>query len=245
MYGHAGWLREQICNYMCPYARIQSTLIDGDSLVIAYDGARGDPRGARPRRADPASVGLGLHRLHAVRAGLPTGIDIRNGLQNECIGCAACIDACDDVMRKMDYPTGLIRYATQRRGAGPGTAREMLRRVLRPRVLIYGALLSAAGTAFVVGLAMRSPVGMDVIRDRGVMARLGEDGRVQNLYRDAADEPHRAHDALRAGRRGPAGLVVDGSRVFEVPPGEVHWPFTLRLRCRGRSGAGSRRGRSR
>ena len=229
MYGHAGWLREQICNYMCPYARIQSTLIDGDSLVIAYDGARGDPRGARPRRTDPASVGLGSCTDCTLCVQVcPAGIDIRNGLQNECIGCAACIDACDDVMRKMDYPTGLIRYATSN-GVAQGLGKaEMLRRVLRPRVLIYGALLSAAGTAFAVGLAMRSPVGMDVIRDRGVMARLGEDGRVQNLYRVQLMNRTERTTRYELGVEGLPGLVVDGSRVFEVPPGEVR-PFTLRL----------------
>ncbi len=229
MVGHAGWMREQICNYMCPYARIQSTLIDGDSLVIAYDSARGDPRGARPRRTDPASVGLGSCTDCTLCVQVcPAGIDIRNGLQNECIGCAACIDACDDVMAKMDYPKGLIRYATSNGVAQGLSMAQMLRRVLRPRVLVYGALLSAAGTAFAVGLALRAPVSMDVIRDRGVMARLSEDGRVQNLYR--VQLMNRTERAARytLGVEGLPGLAVDEQRTLDVQPGEVK-PFTVRL----------------
>ena len=222
LYGNAGWMREQICTYMCPYARIQSTLIDGDSLVIAYDSARGDPRGARPRRTDPASVGLGSCTDCTLCVQVcPAGIDIRNGLQNECIGCAACIDACDDVMRKMDYPTGLIRYATSN-GVARGLGRqEMLRRVLRPRVLAYGGLLAAAGTAFAVGLASRAPVHMDVIRDRGVMARLGEDGQVQNLYRVQVTNRTERVARYRLGVDGLPGITVEGRPELLLAPGEA------------------------
>ena len=118
-YGNAGYMREQVCKYMCPYARFQSALIDKDSLVIAYDAGRGESRGSRSRKADPKELGLG----DCVDCSLcvqvcPTGIDIRNGLQNECIGCAACIDVCDDVMGRMNYPPGLIRYATEHGVAG-------------------------------------------------------------------------------------------------------------------------------
>ena len=113
-YGNAGWMREQVCKYMCPYARFQSVMFDQDTLIITYDRERGEPRGARARSADHKARGLG----DCVDCGIcvqvcPTGIDIRNGLQYECIGCAACIDACDQVMDRMHYPAGLIRYATQ------------------------------------------------------------------------------------------------------------------------------------
>jgi cytochrome c oxidase accessory protein FixG len=201
-------------------------------MIISYDTARGEPRGSRPKSLGHAALkdagkGECIDCTLCVQV-CPTGIDIRKGLQYECIGCAACIDVCDGVMDKMGYPRGLIRYATQNGIAQQWTREQMLRRVLRPRVLVYGALLSAAGTAFAVGLAMRSPVGMDVIRDRGVMARLGEDGRVQNLYR--VQLMNRTERTMRyeLGVEGLPGLVVDGSRVFEVPPGEVR-PFTLRL----------------
>jgi cytochrome c oxidase accessory protein FixG len=229
LYGHAGFMREQICKYMCPYARIQSTLIDGDSLVIAYDAARGEPRGSRPRRTDPQSVGLGSCTDCTLCVQVcPAGIDIRNGLQNECIGCAACIDACDDVMRKMDYPTGLVRYATSH-GVEHGLTRtQMLRRLWRPRVLVYGALLSAAGTAFAVGLALRTPVGLDVMRDRGVMARLGDDGRLENLYRVKVTNRSERATEVRLSVVGPSGLEIDPAAPLKLAPGEAH-PMSLRL----------------
>jgi cytochrome c oxidase accessory protein FixG len=112
-YGNAGYMREQICKHMCPYARIQSALIDMDSMVIAYDEQRGESRGSRSRGADPAALGLGdcIDCTLCVQV-CPTGIDIRKGLQSECIACAACIDVCDQVMEKMDYPKGLIRYTS-------------------------------------------------------------------------------------------------------------------------------------
>ena len=113
-YGNAGWMREQVCKYMCPYARFQSVMFDKDTLVITYDAGRGEPRGARSRKADAKATGLG----DCVDCGIcvqvcPTGIDIRKGLQYECIGCAACIDGCDQVMDRMGYPQGLIRYTTE------------------------------------------------------------------------------------------------------------------------------------
>ncbi len=222
LYGHAGFMREQICKYMCPYARIQSTLIDGDSLVIAYDNARGDPRGARPRRTDPKAVGLGSCTDCTLCVQVcPAGIDIRHGLQNECIGCAACIDACDDVMKKMDYPTGLIRYATSN-GVEQRLARaQMLRRLWRPRVLVYGALLSVAGTAFALGMALRTPVGLDVMRDRGVMARLGEDGRLENLYRVKLTNRGERATEVRLSVQGLQGAEIDHAAPVRLAPGEV------------------------
>ena len=143
-YGNAGWMREQVCKYMCPYARFQSVMFDPDTLIVTYDGKRGEPRGARSRKVDPAAAGLG----HCVDCEIcvqvcPTGIDIRKGLQYECIGCAACIDACDQVMTRMDYPPGLIRYATQNSLAQNYDLRQAARRVLRPRVLAYTAILCA------------------------------------------------------------------------------------------------------
>jgi cytochrome c oxidase accessory protein FixG len=218
-YGNAGFLREQICKYMCPYARFQSTLIDADSLVIAYDTARGDPRGSRSRKADPQALGLG----HCIDCTLcvqvcPTGIDIRNGLQNECIGCAACIDVCDDVMAKMGYPAGLIRYATDNGVREGWSRRQMLARVWRPRVWIYGLLMLAVGAAFVAGLVLRSGHRVDVERDRGALARVVEDGWVENSYR--------LHVGNRTGQpmiacidvAGPAGVVLAGERTLRVAP---------------------------
>ena len=183
-YGNAGYLREQMCKYMCPYARFQSALIDMDSLVIAYDAGRGEARGSRSRQADPKSMGLGdcIDCTLCVQV-CPTGIDIRNGLQNECIACAACIDVCDDVMGKMGYAAGLIRYSSGNAIANAWSPRQMLGRVGRPRVLIYGALLLAMSVVFVISLSLRQGFLVDVIKDRGTLARVVGNGHIENVYR--------------------------------------------------------------
>jgi cytochrome c oxidase accessory protein FixG len=143
-YGNAGWMREQVCKYMCPYARFQSVMFDKDTLIVAYDSARGEPRGSRGRKVDPSVAGLG----HCVDCEIcvqvcPTGIDIRDGLQYECIGCAACIDGCDQVMDKMGYARGLIRYASERSLAAGSTAPARAVRIVRPRTLVYASILVA------------------------------------------------------------------------------------------------------
>ncbi len=120
-YGNAGWMREQVCKYMCPYARFQSAMFDPDTLIISYDRDRGEPRGSRKRTEKSGDIGMG----NCVDCQLcvqvcPTGIDIRNGLQYECIGCALCVDACNSVMKKMQYPQGLIRYTTEKDRASDG-----------------------------------------------------------------------------------------------------------------------------
>ncbi len=229
-YGNAGYMREQICKYMCPYARFQSTLIDADSLVIAYDGGRGDPRGSRSRKADPKSIGLGdcIDCTLCVQV-CPTGIDIRDGLQNECIGCAACIDVCDDVMGKMNYPPGLIRYATDN-GVRQGWSRaQMLRRVWRPRVWIYGLLMLAVGTAFVAGLALRSGHRVDVERDRGALARVIEDGWIENSYRVVVGNRGGREARFRVEVEGLAGAVLVGDPTLSLAP-YASAPAVLSLR---------------
>jgi cytochrome c oxidase accessory protein FixG len=183
-YGNAGWMREQVCIYMCPYARFQSAMFDADTLVITYDARRGEPRGSRSKSADPRAAGLG----DCVDCGIcvqacPTGIDIREGLQYQCIGCAACIDGCNQVMDRMGYPRGLIRYSTPRAMEGRFTRRQVLARVLRPRVLVYGAVLAGIVAAAAVGLALRVPLKVDVIRDRAALAREVEGGRIENVFR--------------------------------------------------------------
>lgn len=186
-YGNAGWMREQVCKYMCPYARFQSAMFDHDTLIVTYDGARGEGRGVRPR-SDTAeqyrAKGLG----DCIDCGLcvqvcPTGIDIRNGLQYECISCSACIDVCNNVMDKMHYPRGLIRYSTPNGLAQKLSSKAMIGRVLRPRVLIYTAVLFAISTAVLGSLITRTPFKVDVVRDRGALARLVGQGQVENVYR--------------------------------------------------------------
>jgi cytochrome c oxidase accessory protein FixG len=221
-WGNAGFMREQVCSYMCPYARFQSALIDRDSMIITYDAGRGDPRGSRSKKADPAQLGLGS----CIDCGLcvqvcPTGIDIRNGLQAECIGCAACIDVCDGVMDKMGYAQGLIRYSTER-GVSEGLSRaQMFKRVLRPRVLIYGALLAAVGIAFVASLALRSPFHVDLIKDRNTLARQVEDGRVENVYRLQLMNGAESTGHFHVSASGLPGLTLVGDAELDVAAAQI------------------------
>jgi cytochrome c oxidase accessory protein FixG len=183
-YGNAGWMREQVCKYMCPYARFQSAMFDPDTLVVTYDPARGEPRGSRSRKADTKALGLGACvDCNICVQVCPTGIDIREGLQYECIGCAACIDGCDEVMDKMGYPRGLIRFSTENALRNKWGWREIIARVLRVRVLVYTGILAAIAIAGGVSLYMRVPVKMDVMVDRASMAREVDDGHIENVYR--------------------------------------------------------------
>jgi cytochrome c oxidase accessory protein FixG len=159
-------------------------MFDQDTLVITYDEARGDPRGARRKGVVPASVGKGDCTDCGICVQVcPTGIDIRNGLQYECIGCAACIDACDQVMDRMEYPRGLIRYSTENALRQHWGRKEILRHVVRPRTLIYGAFLVLITFAMIAGLAMRTDLRVDIIRDRATLAREVSDGQIENVYR--------------------------------------------------------------
>jgi cytochrome c oxidase accessory protein FixG len=190
-YGNAGWLREQVCKYMCPYARFQSAMFDKDTLIVTYDRQRGEPRGAQT--AD-GSKGDCIDCTMCVQV-CPTGIDIRNGLQYECIGCAACVDACNSVMEKIDLPAGLIRYSTDQAMASKWSPRQIGARVLRPRVLIYTALLALIVLGFGVALALRTPLKLDIIRDRGSMGRETSEGLIENVYRlqimNTGEQAHR------------------------------------------------------
>ena len=176
-YGNAGWLREQVCTYMCPYARFQSAMIDKDTLIISYDEERGEPRGARKKNVDPKQSGLGdcIDCTICVQV-CPTGIDIRDGLQYQCIGCAACIDACDDVMEKMGYPKGLVRYTTENILSGK------TRHIFRPRIFVYGLILAVITIGAFASILGRSPIALDVIRDRNSLFRETNEGLIENVY---------------------------------------------------------------
>ena len=182
-YGNAGFLREQMCRQICPYARFQFVMFDPDTLIIAYDTERGESRGARAKGVDPHSQGLG----DCVDCGIcvqvcPTGIDIRNGLQNECIGCAACIDACDTVMDKLDYPRGLIRYSTENAVSKRYTPMDIVRRAFRPRVMIYSGILFVLSGVTAWSLATRVPLKVNVLKDHGTLSREADDGGIENTY---------------------------------------------------------------
>ena len=182
-YLFAGFMREQVCKYMCPYARFQSVMFDPDTLIITYDPERGETRGARKKGVDAKAAGLG----DCVDCGLcvqvcPTGIDIRNGLQYECIGCAACVDVCDQVMDKVGLRRGLVRYSTENAMARHLSKKEILAHIIRPRILLYTAILVLITGLSAWFLAHRIPLKVDIIRDRSVLAREADDGRIENVY---------------------------------------------------------------
>lgn len=183
-YGNAGFMREQVCKYMCPYARFQSVMFDPDTLIISYDRERGEPRGHRAKNTDPGTAGLGdcIDCSICVQV-CPTGIDIRNGLQYECIGCAACIDACDTVMDKVGYPRGLIRYTTENALAHVYPETEIRKRIRRPRVLMYTAVLMLVLGTTLTFLFTREPVKLNISRDRNTLVREIADGWLENTYR--------------------------------------------------------------
>jgi polyferredoxin len=263
-YGNAGFLREQVCKYMCPYARFQSAMFDRDTLIISYDDTRGEPRGPRrkgtrvlSRISTPAvAAPIGIDRYpyphplhspegrggvivdlrsttHSIEAGdcvdcdacvqvCPTGIDIRDGLQIECIACASCIDACDAVMDKMQYPRGLIRYTTENMLAGKP------RHVLRIRTLVYGGLLLALLGTFLWGVTHRTPVIVEILRDRYALYRETSNGEIENSYAlklvNKTDRAMRLHIALENDH----ALHIVGKTDIDVTAGQVaNVPLTL------------------
>ena len=220
-YMQAGFLREQVCKYMCPYARFQGVMFDPDTLVITYDPERGEPRGARRKGVDAKAAGLG----DCVDCGLcvvvcPTGIDIRKGQQYECIGCGACIDACDPVMDKVGLPRGLIRYTTENALAKHWTPKEVLAHLVRPRIILYSVILIGIVVASAWSLATRVPLKVDVIRDRSLLAREADDGRIENVYNlkimNTTEEPKRYTLSVE----GMEGVELAGERVVTVGSAE-------------------------
>ena len=169
---------------MCPYARFQSVMVDKDTFLVTYDKVRGEPRGSRSKSADHAALGLGdcVDCSICVQV-CPTGIDIRDGLQYMCIGCGACIDACDQVMEKVDYPKGLIRYTTERAMLDKESNQSAIKHIFRPRVIFYTSFITLLASAFLFSLATRNPLRVDVMRDRGALAREVEGVRIENIYR--------------------------------------------------------------
>ncbi len=223
-YGFAGFMREQICKYLCPYARFQGAMFDPDTLIITYDESRGEPRGSRGKKVDYKSAGLGT----CVDCGLcvqvcPTGIDIRNGQQYECIGCAACIDVCDGVMDKMGYERGLVRYSTLNGMKNQWTKAEQIRHIFRPRVLIYTSILIIVLAALFYGIWSRAPFKVDVLRDRTTLARVVEDGAVENIYRLQIMNATEEKQVYRVQVSGLDKARIIPDETVRIEPTEAEW----------------------
>ena len=223
-YGNAGFMREQVCKYMCPYARFQSAMFDHDTLIVTYDSERGEPRGSRSRQVALSQSGLGS----CVDCSLcvqvcPTGIDIRQGLQYECIGCGACADVCDGVMDKMGYDKGLVRYTTQNALTNHWDTAAMLKRVFRPRVLVYTAILWTLIFALGISLWLRTPMKVDVLRDRGTLARITPDGNLENVFRLQIMNATEVSQNMFIQVRGAPGLALTSGAHVEVLPAQSRW----------------------
>ncbi len=219
-YGNAGFLREQVCMYMCPYARFQSAMFDQDTMVIAYDEKRGESRGSRKRNIDYKQKGLGdcINCTMCVQV-CPVGIDIRDGLQYQCISCSACIDACDEIMDKMSYPRGLISYTTENNLNGTPT------HVWRPRIFVYGGILLAIFIGVGLSISNRSMAEMDVIRDRNSLFKEPKIGLVENVYQlrimNLDSQPHN-YDLTVTGIEGlklikDQDIQIDKGSIITVP----------------------------
>ena len=220
-YGNAGWMREQVCLYMCPYARFQAAMFDKNTLVISYDEERGEPRGSRKKDVDYKEQGKGacVDCTLCVQV-CPTGIDIRDGLQYQCIGCAACVDVCNEVMDKMGYERNLISYTTE------NALHDKKESFFRPRVIIYIVLLTAITMALFTSIAQRVPLGLDIIRDRNSLYRETDEGMIENIYTlkvmNMDLKPHRYSLAVGGVeglivKKPKSGIVVDAGGVLNYP----------------------------
>ena len=229
-YGNAGYLREQVCKYMCPYARFQSAMFDKDTLIVGYDGERGEPRGPRNKNVDHRANGLGdcIDCSLCVQV-CPTGIDIRKGLQYECIGCGLCVDACNNVMDKVKYPRGLIRFGTQNGIAQNLSQSQMVRRVLRPRVLLYSSVLVVLTMGMLISLVNRTPLKVDVVRDRAALSRIVAGGKLENVYRLQIMNATESTRHYTIGAHGIDGVSVITDATIDIGPAESRW-VSVRLR---------------
>ena len=217
-YGMAGFLREHMCKYICPYAQFQFVMFDRDTLIIAYDAERGEARGSRGKNVDPRAAGLG----DCIDCGIcvqvcPTGIDIRDGLQLECIGCAACIDACDQVMDKMNYPRGLIRYSTENAVAQHYTRPQIIRRAFRLRTLVYLVAFLTLSAAVAWSLATKVPLKVGIQKDRSVLYREGDSGAIENTFQMHLTNASEQDRSFRISVQGLPGIRLQGTDTASVP----------------------------
>ncbi len=217
-YLNAGWLREQVCLFMCPYARFQAAMFDVNTLIVSYDPRRGEPRGSRKRFSDNDETSLGdcIDCQLCVQV-CPTGIDIRDGLQYQCIGCALCIDACDSIMEKMQYPKGLISYTTENRLNGKTS------RILRAKVIGYVIALMVMCSLLGYQLFNRIPLKLEVIRDRGQLYTTNNLGHSENNYTLKIINMSREAQVYEIGVSSDSleNLTINNNNHHKVDSGEV------------------------
>lgn len=210
-YVNAGFMREQVCIYMCPYARFQSVMYDADTLAVTYDFNRGEPRGKKRKKSEEEQKPLG----DCVDCSLcvqvcPTGIDIRDGMQYQCIACALCIDACNSVMDKLERPKGLIRYATENEIEGGKT------HIFRPRLVGYASMLILMISVLSYAIISRTPFELDIERDRGSLYRITPDDTVQNSYTLKLMNMSQMPQQYEIRVEGIDNLIFDGEKIHNM-----------------------------
>lgn len=223
-YGNAGWLREQVCIYMCPYARFQSVMFDEDTLVISYDEKRGESRGKRSRKTDHKAAGLGdcIDCRHCVNV-CPVGIDIRDGLQYECVACGACVDACDDIMERIGYEKGLVKYTTETQLEGKKT------HIMRPKLIIYFIVVVAMIAYFAYVIMQRIPIEVDVHRERGQLFTEVADNLIENIYTLKVANKSHSDLTYRISITGIEGIELITHSEVSVEAGKiVDYPIQVR-----------------
>ncbi|XPF92834.1 cytochrome c oxidase accessory protein CcoG [Colwellia sp. RE-S-Sl-9] len=216
-YGNAGWMRETMCLHMCPYARFQSAMFDKDTLTVSYDAKRGENRGPRGRKQDPKELGLGdcIDCNLCVQV-CPTGIDIRNGLQYECINCGACVDACDGVMDNMKYERGLIRYATEHELQGKKV------HFVRGKLIGYASVLLIMSSLLVLEIVNRSPVSLDIIRDRNELSKENFNGDIENVYTLKILNKSQTNNTYKLSVKGIENTKWHGDQIIKVAGAGVY-----------------------
>jgi len=224
-YGNAGWLREQVCIYMCPYARFQSVMFDQDTLIISYDEKRGESRGKRKKGSDYKAEGLGdCIDCNACVHVCPVGIDIRDGLQYECVACGACVDACDDMMERVGYEKGLVKYTTEHQLDGNKT------HIMRPRLIGYFLVLCAMFVAFAYTLYSRIPIEVDILRDRGQLYVETSNGMIENVYTLKIANKEQVDHNYSIKVSGLEGMTYIGKEVVTIKSGELlDLPVRIRI----------------
>jgi len=215
-YMNAGFMREQFCKYICPYARFQAVMYDQDTLSVAYNPIRGEKRGPRKPGEDYKAKGLGdcTDCSWCVQV-CPVNIDIRDGLQAECIDCGLCVDACNQVMDKMGYPQGLISFTTE------DAIQNGKTKVFRPRLLGYGLMLSIMVGLFVYSIANRVPVVVEAQRDRGVRMYREVDHQIQNVYTIKISNMDRKTHVYDLIVEGEGNYSIQGYKAYDVLEGEI------------------------
>lgn len=218
-YSAAGFLREQLCFFMCPYARFQAVMFDQDTLIVSYDEARGEGekgRGKRKKNEDHKAKGLGdcIDCQQCVQV-CPTGIDIREGLQYQCIACALCVDACNDIMEKMDYEKNLISYTTEHNLQGRST------HFFRPRAFGYGFAMILMVSSFIYTLSARDSIELDIMRDRSSLYQENFDGRIQNNYTLRIMNKTQEPVDYQVSVKGLEAMELIGSSELSLKAGEV------------------------